>query len=267
MKKEKSKAVKILSIVGNVLLWLFIVFAVVITVLVTISVSNSERIPTIGNKMILTVQSNSMAPVFKRGDIILSRKVSDEEKAGLAIGDVITFDAGDIDGDGKTDLNTHRIVDVVKNDAGTVTSYITKGDNQAENIGNSTETVAISKVKGVYSGTRIPVFGHVLNALQKPTVFLLVIVIPLIAFFLFEVVMFIRKFTKLKNEGKKQITEADEELIKQRAVEEYIRRQNELKEQESKADADAGNDAVTAAEETVDNVQETPEGPAPDDEA
>ena len=60
-------------------------------------------------------------------------------------------------------------------------------------------------------------------------------------FFIYELIVFIRKFLKVKNAGKKQITAADEEAIKQKAIEEYLKAQ--------KAEADAAEDVKEKAEE------------------
>jgi len=43
----------------------------------------------------------------------------------------------------------------------------------------------------------------------------------------------------VKNEGKKLITAEDEELIRQRAVEEYLRRQQEEKEKDKNNPSDS----------------------------
>ena len=60
--------------------------------------------------------------------------------------------------------------------------------------------------------------------------------------------MFIKTLLTVKNEGKKVITAEDEELIKQRAIEEYLRRQQESASavQGSVQDSVQGNDAENA---------------------
>ncbi|MBS1455990.1 MAG: signal peptidase I, partial [Clostridia bacterium] len=67
--------------------------------------------------------------------------------------------------------------------------------------------------------------GAVLTGLRKPVVFGLCIVLPLAAFFVYELIIFIKTVVSVKNDGKKMISQADEELIKQRAIEEYIKKQ------------------------------------------
>ena len=50
--------------------------------------------------------------------------------------------------------------------------------------------------------------------------------------------IFIRTVLSLKNEGKKVISAEDEEMIKQRAIEEYLRRQQEKEQKDSSSDSD-----------------------------
>ncbi len=263
VKEKKSTAKKVLTIVGNTLIWIFIAFAVLITVLAFAAQTNNDGIPTLGGKMILTVLTDSMEPnenpdmpqyedSFYKGDIIISQKLSPEEQKSLQVGDVVTYNAGDLNQDGiDRDINTHRIVEVIKENGEVV--YRTKGDH---NPGIDPDSVNAEEVIGKYAGTRIPKLGSFLNYLQTPNGFLICIVIPLVLFFIYELIMFIRKFLQLKNGDKKKITAADEELIRQRAVEEYI------KAQQAAAAAQQGQvppDAPPAAKKAAEAAQEAQE--------
>ena len=53
------------------------------------------------------------------------------------------------------------------------------------------------------------------------------ILLPLILFFIYQLVKFVMAFMSVKNSGKKVISAADEELIRQKAVEEYLKKQQE----------------------------------------
>ena len=257
MEKEKSTLKKTLGVVGNVLMWIFIVFVVVITVLAFAAQANPDGVPSIGGVCILTVQTPSMEPTFYAGDIIIGKKISPEEMQNLKVNDIITY-KGDITGSGNRDeLNTHRIIEVITDADGKITGYRTQGDH---NTMADKNTVDWQFVICKYEGTRIAGLGKVLSFLQQPTGFLLVIVLPLVVFFLFELVIFIRKFVEVKNAGKKQITAEDEELIRQRAVEEYIRQQAE-----EEARKKAQQQADQAAEQPVEEAPEQTEEPAADE--
>lgn len=253
--KQKSPAKKVLGIIVNVLLWIFVAFCALTTVLAFAQTSSSYNVPSIGDVTILTVKTDSMKPVFEAGDIIIAKKVDDQDAENLQVDDIITFAMSDVDGDGYRDLNTHRIVEVIKDESGKVTSYRTKGDNNAI---EDADTVNTGAVVCKYTGTRIQKLGHVLGFLQTPTGFLVVIVIPLVLFFVFELISFIRKVLQMKNAGKKQITVAEEELIRQRAVEEYIKAQ-QAKEQAEKAAANVQTETVEAVETVKKEVSETAE--------
>ncbi len=223
-KTEATGAKKVLKIVLNVLLWLFVAFALVVTILAFAAQRSADGVPTIAGKCYLTVLSDSMSPTFKKGDLLLAKKLTGSEKAELQVGDVISYYT-DLNGDGQeNEINSHRIVEVVYDENGAVYSYITQGDNTETNpIPDA--PVRWQFVISRWDGGRIRGLGSFLNFLQQPKGFLICIVLPLIAFFLYEVFVFIKTFMGIKNSGKKVISTADEELIKQKAVEEYLRQQ------------------------------------------
>lgn len=237
---NKSKTKKIIDIVVNVVLWLFVIFSIFVTVVAVSVDKDGENVPIVGGKCYLTVLSTSMEGKkpdgiaadkpsgFKKGDLIVAKYIGKDldAKTKLGIGDVISF-RFDVNNDGKIDkgeLNTHRIVDLVKDGEGNVTGYITKGDN---NLTNDANPVYFGDIVAVYSGRRLAGIGNVLTFLSSKLGFGLCIILPLFLFFAYELFVFIKTLLTVKNEGKKVITAEDEELIKQRAIEEYLRRQQE----------------------------------------
>lgn len=255
---EKSKTKKTLQIVLNVIIWLFVIFAVVITILVIAAQSDSDGVPAIGGKCYINIVTPSMSPTINEGDMVVGEKLTDEQKRQLVAqdkengieGDIITFKA-DLFGDGTQSLNTHRIIRVNRDADGNVISYVTKGDNNAAEDRN---TVSWEKVICRYTGTRFKAVGGVLSFLQTSTGFLIVIVIPLILFFLYELYKFIVTLKTVRGGGKKVISAQDEELIKQKAIEEYLRQQAEAKAAEEAQKKT--NDVETAAEEVENKTEE-----------
>lgn len=256
-KKPVSKTKKVLGIIANVLMWLFVAFAVVATIFAFSAQSSSDGIPTIAGKVMSPVLSDSMEPTIKKGDLIFTRKLADEEKATLTEGQIISF-WRDLNNDGSPDINTHRIIEVI-NVNGSV-YYRTMGDH---NPGPDNYTTISTDVISVFEegkSARIPVLGGVSSFLMKPTGFLVVIVIPLILFFILELVLFIRKLLQVKNAGKKQITAEDEELIKQRAIEEYLRSQQQAAEKpEDKPEEEPAEETPEAPVEEAENPTENAE--------
>lgn len=262
---NKSKTKKIIDIVVNVVLWLFVIFSIFVTVVAVSVDKDGENVPIVGGKCYLTVLSTSMEGKkpdgiaadkpsgFNKGDLIVAKYIGKDldAKTKLGIGDVISF-RFDVNNDGKIDkgeLNTHRIVDLVKDGEGNVTGYITKGDN---NLTNDANPVYFGDIVAVYSGRRLAGIGNVLTFLSSKLGFGLCIILPLFLFFAYELFVFIKTLLTVKNEGKKVITAEDEELIKQRAIEEYLRRQQESASavqdsvQGSVQDSVQGNDAENA---------------------
>lgn len=233
-KNEQNKTKKIVGIVVNVILWLFVAFAVFVTVIAVSASANKKNVPVFGGKCYLNVQSNSMnAPKpdgvpagkpdgFASGDMIVGKYIVDDEKAiaALEVGDIISYEWNI---GGKRAINTHRIVKINKAD-GKIISFDTMGDNP-EFSKNTSETVSVGSVIAVYTGNKVGGLGAMMTFLGSQLGFGLCILLPLVAFFVYQLVIFIKTVVQVKNADKRVITAEDEELIRQRAIEEYLRQQ------------------------------------------
>ena len=248
MKKYK----KILKTALNVFIWIFVIFSLLMTVLALAAQSNADGIPSLGGKCFLTVSSDSMAPTFEQGDLLISDMLTKEEKMSLKQGDVITFYA-DLDGNGSTELNSHRIVSINYSSDGAVESYVTKGDNEETNKVADQNPVLWQYVIAKWNETsKIANIGGFLNFLQTPKGFLITIVLPLIIFFLYELYVFIKALLKLKKKDGEtpKLTAEEEEAIKKKAIEEYLKQQQE------------NAPAPDAAKEVTEENRETEEVPS-----
>ncbi len=112
---------KAFKIIGNIILWLIVIFALLITMLV-FSSSSGNGVSNLMGFIPLTVESQSMSPTFDEGDLIISRQINDINE--LKVDDVITFWTII---DGRKVKNTHRIVRI--HQAENSVSFITRGDN------------------------------------------------------------------------------------------------------------------------------------------
>ena len=247
---KKPTVRKVLSIVGNTILWLFVAFAIVITVIVFASNNKSgdNSLPSIGGLAFISIKSNSMdkspSPAdyaeggrlegktgFKKGALIFVNTLTDLEKTELQVGDVITF-SRDLDGDGAAELNTHRIREKYVYDG--ITYFVTQGDhnptpdgvfnpinkqNDYDQMPNG-YILRTDDVLGKWNGHKIGGLGNVLLYLQTRTGFFVVIILPLIAFFLYELIRFV--FVVLSLKGKKT-----EDEIRQKVMEELLRAQQQ----------------------------------------
>lgn len=236
-----KKTQKILKIILNVFIWIFVAFSAFMTILSLTASSSQDGIPSISGTAFLTVSSDSMKGTFNKGDLILVTKITDEAKQNLKVGDVITYRA-DLDKNGTEELNTHRIYEINYDADGTVDSYVTWGDN---NPIRDDDPVLWQFVIGKWNrsttddGTVIPFVGGVISFIQKPTGFLVAIVLPLVIFFLYEVFVFIKAVFTVKGEkaSKTQAAEsaAHDEAVKQAAIAEYLAAQEAAKAAEEAA--------------------------------
>jgi len=237
-----KKAVKIIV---NILAWVFLLLALLVTIIV-FSAERNNGVSNIMGFMPMTVESNSMKPTFNKGDLIIVKEIDDVND--LKEDDVITYWTHI---NGKRVKNTHRIVKVNLNDDGQIESFTTRGDN---NNGIDDDTPASpNDIIGKWSGKKLSGCGKVLDFLRTKKGFFICIIIPMAAFFLFELYKFIATLVDIKKGDAPE--QLDEEEIKRRAIEEYLAEQKK-KEAEASGNASEAKEAVTekaeAAEEKAD---------------
>lgn len=220
---EKIK--KIAGVVGNTLLWAFVIFSLLITVLVFTAQGSADGIPSLFGKSLLTIQTASMEDTYMVGDMVFMTKLTDEEKLNLEKDMIITYRAPiDINKDGITgDINTHRIYSIDP-DTGII---VTKGDGNflPDNQGDTPYTIHRNDVIGVCTeDDKLDGVGNVIEFLRSRLGFFVCIVLPLILFFLYELYNFISILVTEKAK-KAPVAKETEEEIKRRAIEEYIKSQ------------------------------------------
>lgn len=188
--KSKKSPKAILNTVINVILVIAIILAAICTYVSFVSTSGNG-VPSLFGMEIFSVQTDSMYPALKAGDLIISYAVKDASE--LRVGDIITYWTII---NGERALNTHRIVEIY--DGGGHLIFETKGDNNS--LADSL-TVHESEIVGRYSA-KVPGLGKVLDYLQTSTGFLIVVVIPVALFFLYQLVQFFRvlfEYQSVKN--------------------------------------------------------------------
>ena len=220
---------KALKIIVNVIAWVVLILALLITILV-FSSDRNNGIPNLFGFMPMTVESDSMKPTFKKGDLIIVKEIDDVKS--LKEKDVITFWTII---DGQKQKNTHRIVEIIDNNGNL--SFVTRGDN---NSIDDTIPVQTGDIIGQWTEFKVPGFGKVMDFLRTKTGFFICIIIPMALFFLFELYKFIMTLVEIK---KPRLTEDDEEEIKKRAIEEY------LASQKTKDGEDSGEDTKEGSKE------------------
>ena len=229
---NKTEAKKIVSIVLNVLVWAFLVFAALTTILTFVSMNAKDGVPSVFGKSIVSVQSDSMdgnkKGSFKQGDLLFVDKITADEAWDLQEGTIIVYRAPiDINGDGETgDINTHRIVRKWTTEGGIV-YFKTQGDK----YGEDTYDLRFTDVVAVYNGhSRLRGMGAVADFLKSSIGFLLVVVLPMALFFLYELynllkIIMEQKMQKAAATASATVSAETEEEIKRRAIEEFLAQQ------------------------------------------
>ena len=181
MEKVKKIGLSVLS----ACLWVIILVAALFA-FTTLATRDSRSVASIAGFTPLTVASESMEPTFGTNDLIIIKKC---DTSTLKEGDIITFHTII---NNEYALNTHRIVDIEENNG--YRAYRTKGDN---NQIEDTHVIADGDIVGKYV-LKLAGVGALMRFLSSSTGFLVVIIIPLLIFFVLQVYHLIMVILKLK---------------------------------------------------------------------
>ncbi len=266
---QKSKGRRIANTIINIVLVIAIILAAVCTYTSYVSTSGNG-VPSIFGLRVMSIQTESMYPTMKPGDLIFDTAVKDTSK--LKIGDIITYWTVI---DGERVLNTHRITEIY--DGGGYLIFQTKGDN---NTIEDSLTVHESEIVGQYNGMKIAGLGKLFDYLQTSTGFLIVVVIPVAIFFLYHLIQFFRvlfEYQSVKNKllyekerGKNEdLVEDEKRKLEENRQAERKRMETELREKLRAellaASAPAAEEAPAVAEEP--KTKEKPAEEAPKESA
>ncbi len=190
--QKPRTAQKVIGIVINVVLVLAIVLAVIATY-VNFATKDGGA-PSLFGLRLYAVKTTSMEPTLMKGDLVFSTAVSDPKE--LKRGDIITYWTFI---NGERVLNTHRIQEI--SPLGDTIAFTTRGDNNKTNDGHYVHPKDIvGKVGTIGDGyTRIGGLGSVFEYLQTSEGFLLVVVIPVLIFLLYQLVQFFRVLFEYQN--------------------------------------------------------------------
>lgn len=215
---------KVVKRIVNIIIDIIVILILAVSVLiVTLSLtSKSSGVPNIFGVAPLSVLSSSMEDTINIGDMILC-EVTDDPSYEYEKGDIVTFP---ITVNGESVLNTHRIVEVIKDD--NITYYRTQGDNEKTNPEPDEELQTSSTIVAKYTGTKIGGVGYFLSFIRTQLGFFLCVLLPMIIFFVYEairVVLNLLAYNKEKTlkEAKLAVDSAElTEEQKKRAIEEYL---------------------------------------------
>lgn len=155
-RKQRAKVLKIiLGIILIILLYNII--------LVGISMIDGNKFSLFGYSAYI-ITSDSMAPEISKGDVVITRKIEEEE---IKVNDTITFleEGQNI---------THRVIEIKEIDEHK--EYITKGDNNEVEDGKS---VIYENIKGKVI-FKIPFLGNIIFFMKDQIILLIIVLIILL---------------------------------------------------------------------------------------
>lgn len=210
---------KVVSLIGNILIYVFCALCVVLLIFSIVSkVNGDDTVRIFGREMRIVVSgsmerndntdvSNFKIKSIKTGSIVFIHTVPDDaDKADawykeLQVGDVLTFKYVPAN---KQETITHRIVGIEHKDSG---GYIItlKGDNDndLQTIDTSIESspnYVIGKVVG-----KNFLLGYCIVQLKKPLVMALLVIVPCVIIIIMQVINIVNAL----NENKRKVAEAE----------------------------------------------------------
>ena len=241
-KKPMSKKRKIFNAIFLGVQILLVLFAIILTIIMIMNPKQGE-VSSAGIKL-MPVLSESMDGErtlsdgvtyqgFAKWALVIAKSPKRDadnnvDASSLKVGDIVTFQ-GLVEG--KQELITHRIIEIVEIEEGLV-RFRTQGDNQAANVDSTLK--AANDFQAVYM-FHIPKLGKALWWIRDGYHFIYVIIIPLGLLLLYNIYLVaqiviegkMKKSNAAVAEKAKQaaLASIDEEEIKRRAIEEYLKSQ------------------------------------------
>ena len=241
--KPRSKAAKVLMAILNTFINVLIVVVLIVSILIAVMALTSKAnngISTLFGYTIQPIQSDSMkgkSPEgypggdFGQGDLMIAKSTGFDTEAEYKVGDIITFRTKDTS-TGEYMLIAHRIVDAVKNDSGMYT-YQTQGDNRETSpVPDQTELdkyiyawdIGSVFYSDSYQGKILKGWGAPLDFLRSQQGFFFVVLLPMIIFFMYELIRVVMNMTSYK---KAKAEEEKEAAVKAAVAEALDSKQSE----------------------------------------
>ncbi len=293
--KKKVSAKKIITIVLDVLLYLFLALAVVIVALTIMSKlaqkDDPNGAPNLFGYEMRYVETGSMEPEYPVNTMIFIEKAptnyEDSIKwfEGVKVGDVLTFKYREA---GQQVVITHRVVKkepFTEENFGDKAIYMGKekggyvitleGDNKGDDDEAAQQTIytyahyndmadANDQIQGHVIGKvagQSRVLGAMVTTLKNPLGMVLIIIVPCLVVIIIEVIRIIKVFNSEKHEkAKKKQEEQQEKLNKQNDEIELLKQQLALLQQQAgqmQATSASVTDKVEAVEEVNQEQEET----------
>lgn len=233
--KKGSKVIKtILNTIINILIVIVLIVSILVAVMSLTSKANNGMSVIFGNT-IENILTDSMkggskeypSGDFAAGDVIIGKYTEYIYEYEYNVGDIVTYRT-DLDGDGKMENVCHRIIEV--GDYQGTRCYRTMGDNGTmadQPEGDYAQYLTAGDIGSVFyaksfdgkafEGKIIRGLGNVLTFLQTKFGFFICILLPMIIFFLYELIRVVFNAAYYKQAREKE-SKADAEAEKQAEI-------------------------------------------------
>lgn len=191
-KESTSTGHKILTTIGVVLCIILIPILIINCTLIIKSYTNKDEVPSVGGVFPMIILTDSMAPEFESGDLIVCKTADAKD---VKVGDIICF--YDPAGNGTTTV-THRVTKITK-DKDNHLAWETKGD------ANNTEDLRIVPAKnlvGIYQ-THFAGIGNIAMFMQTTQGLVICVVCPIILLVAYDIIR-----RRIYEKAKKKDTDA-----------------------------------------------------------
>ena len=231
----KQKVNKVFSIIGNVFMYVFFAFSIILLIMTIVAKKNSDGAVSIMGYQMRIVISDSMAKnddtyndinkysikdIPVKSLLIIQNVPSDASEdwyEDIKVGDVLTFKYLI---NNRQETITHRVIDKVPNDDGIGYKIYLRGDNKSKTGEASVQiinTAAVNSPNYIIGKVVVKSFivGLIIYAMRQPIGIALLVILPSIIIIIFEVVKIVNHYNehkkaKLAEEKKEQLDEIEE---------------------------------------------------------
>ena len=223
---------KVVKKIGNVIINILIVMVLLVSVVIAALALTSKAnggVPSILGYSFHTIQTQSMeggsedfdGGDYLVGDLVIGKVTNSNPNEVYEVGDIVVYTKENEDAPNGVMMIVHRVIK--REEVGGAFAYVTKGDNNdiADDGQRSASDIVAVCYDRDYQGAVIKGFGSALDFIRTPTGFFFVVLVPMIIFFLYEiirVVMNTLNYKKAKSEEEKENAEKEKQEAVQAAV-------------------------------------------------
>ena len=215
---EQSKGKKVLMAILNTFINILIVIVLVVSLVVaTLALTSKANggVPAIFGYSFHTIQTQSMVGgnpdydggSYDVGDLVIGKITNANPNEVYEVGDIVVYQTEDEN----VSMIVHRVIEI--DDSTGIRMYTTKGDNNdiADLTPHSADQIVAVTYDHNYQGAVIKGVGKALDFIRTGEGFFFVVLLPMIIFFLYEIVRVVINAVNYRNAKAKEEIEQTKE--------------------------------------------------------